>query len=258
MKFIKKLKKLFPRTGISIVVSVTLFLSTHSCKYVPKISKNISAYSTILVAEMQINNQSIDIRRDKTKYPLINFVGEKFRISFISNFNRINTNIVLKLVSEISSPAEKTTGSNALPLHSQILLDSQYIFLSNNLNTQQFSLSGMNTILEREKADAFAVCKFTTSIWEQNIQGIVYIYNKELQLIWQQSVQIVSTYIVKDEKSPYKIEYDEIFDTFSKDKSHMSEILVVYDELGKTLAERLTASRNKALGIRKEKSKKVR
>lgn len=214
---------------LSLVLSGLLFLSLVSCEYW-ELKKNAVGVKQIALLSVRLNNAST-ASDDSTHYPNINFVGESFRSNLIAEWTSQVPQVRLFLVTNLN-PAG--FGSS---LRSKLLLNEDNLFLRHNYDIRKFSSNEKARLAEALGADGYAVLEGEVSVWGQDLEGTLKVYDKSNQLVWNQGLKVVSTYIIKDENSPYISDYDELLNTLEKQRSHKTEILEVFSELGRNTAK---------------------
>ncbi len=192
--------------------------------------QNVRQVKQVALLGVEINNAS-EGKEDSTRYPNINFVGETFRSNLIAEFNAQSPRVRLFLVTNLNPPGFGQS------LRGKLLLDENKLFLRDNYQIARFSSNERTRLTEALKADAYAVLEGEASVWGQSLNAKLKVYDLSNRLIWNQSMKVVSTYIIKDENSPYISDYDELLNTLEKQRSHKTEILEVFAELGRNTAK---------------------
>lgn len=211
------------------VFAALLFSALTSCEYW-ELKKGAAQVKQIALLSVRLNNASA-ASEDATHYPNINFVGEAFRSNLIAEWSSQVPQVRLFVVTNLS-PAGFGSG-----LRSKLLLDEDSLFLRYNYDVRKFSSNEKARLAESLGADGYAILEGEASVWGQGLSGTLKVYDKSNHLVWKQGLKAVSTYIIKDENSPYISDYDELLNTLEKQRSHKTEILEVFSELGRNTAK---------------------
>ncbi|MBN8218855.1 MAG: hypothetical protein J0L75_19610 [Spirochaetes bacterium] len=199
--------------------------------------KGLPKVKSVLIVSMRLQNGSLQ-DEEPVKYPSIHFIGDAFRTNFISEWNekfgdrlalRSPTNDDEKLL--FPRPAVGAAESTRNASGEARVPAEEPIWMRDNLDRRRYPT--MDVLLDRYGCDAWATLEGEVSLWRQTLKGTAKVYDRGGNLVWKQSFKAVSTYIIKDDASPYLSDFDQILDTLEKQRSHKGEILQVAGELGR-------------------------
>lgn len=230
--------RIFLLSAKLLVFSVVL--SSHLLSKTLLLDNSILEVKRFFIASITLNSESIEGHKNYTKYANINFIGEPFIQALYSNLN-----VSQKLPKLITISKTNIAIMQAISKNPKLyLIDTKNLYIPQNFDKKQLTREFIETLLSSTQADAWATLDLTMSVWAQELVGTFTLYDKKGTPIWVEKIDVVSTYIIKDEKSPYFTEYDKIFDSIENRANHKSEILSIFTELGALVADNLTVSYN--------------
>jgi hypothetical protein len=220
------------------LLPMLILLSLTSCK-LGIFNKQIINVNKILLLTLEINNSCLT-KEDQTKYPDIDFTGDIFLSSFISNYNTTDTRI--DFINSDTTAMEKVIGDKQNDILTKYLYKPELMYFPANFNAKNLLPEDKTRLTRENNADAYCIITLNASVWGQSLIGEITVYSTNHKKIWSQDVELISTYIIKDEKSPYITEYDKLFDQLQYGSSHRQEINTVFKELGRELSDQLHKS----------------
>jgi hypothetical protein len=226
---------------------VVLALALTACDQA-NFGKNLPRVKSVLIVSMRLSNGSLD-DDELVKYPSLNFIGDSFRSNFIAEWNdKFGDRLVLRSPTnddeKLFFPKPGVGASRSASTASVPAL-GEAIWMRDNLDRRRYPT--MDVLLDRYGCDAWATLEGDISMWRQTLKGTAKVYDRGGNLVWKQTYKAVSTYIIKDEASPYLSDFDQILDTLEKQRSHRGEILQVAGELGRQVVREMHRAWDKTM-----------
>lgn len=194
-----------------------------ACEQISFNKREWSGVKRILLVSVQVTNQSLD-EEETVKYPNLQFIGEDLRTNILAQWEtRMAGRLALV-------PVTKLDGV-------RLLMDDRFIFMKGNVDPSVGD-RGFGELCRAHDCQAYAVVEGGISAWGQGFDGKLQILKPGGTVIWKHQFHAVSTYIIKDEASPYLSDFDQILDTLERQRSHRTELLTVAGDLGRSTADR--------------------
>ncbi len=174
-------------------------------------------------------NAVCDSKKDVVKFLDIGFVGETFLTSLMSNFHLNNEKVAMsqgRFVPGLTNYRKK------------VIYQPFWVYFKNNFDLKKLDDTSREKIRQQTGIDYEIELNLNTSLWEQRVSGtyVIYFQSKKID---SGAIEAISTYIIKDEDSPYVTKYDEELNDFQNPLDHRGEILKVYAELGESIGKKL-------------------
>ena len=198
------------------------------CPLFAKPKKKLANIEELYLVSIKMN-AVCDNKKDVIRFLDIGFAGPAFLNSLLSNFHLNNEKVKMSQGQFISGFKNH---------RKKIIYDPYWIYFENNFDLEKLSDVNRRMIREQTSVDHEIKLELTTSLWEQRVSGTytIYFQNKKIDT---GSINATSTYIIKDEDSPYVTKYDAKLNDFQNSLDHRGEILKLYSELGKEIGEQL-------------------
>lgn len=198
-----------------------------------------------LLLSFSVNKDSVD---EDSVVPFFNsyIFADTLKNAAIKHFNKTNSYFKLNEIEEELLSSSK--GLNSLS-------ESNYI-CPGTLDDEALSDSDINALLEKSGADYYMVIDSELKLFEQTVILHAGLYNKEHSLIWAQSSEAWSTYILKDPNSPHAGDYNAssgISYTADPDAAHTGELRRVVKEAAVNAADLLVEELDSQLDALREK-----
>ena len=195
---------------------------------------------------LNINKESV-FKANYVQYPSVSFVAMPFYNAFVKTFNKQSDR--LKLISFSEKNFDKKNQTYLVDKFQKSTGVSQMAWM---FDEASFNGDEKKNLLTFWGVEGALVLTLKTSVWDQEMAGFLTIKNNEDKVLWKQEFRMVSKYIVADKHSPYLISENEKSFILA-DSSHKQEIVKIYEELAKNLANDFFKKYKRRFGLHKKK-----
>ena len=228
-----------------IFVLILTIFSLHAA-----IIDEIKSQKKWLIAKIKMNSICLG-EEDKIPHLDISWVSKAFIDSFSNElFSHASKNDKNKKLSNLSPWAKAPSYTIGIPeeytvKYAQLELPSFYkihsyhpdeMFFPSHLEIEK--IKNKKKILNHLSGKYYLQLELKTSLWAQEITGFILVFSAE-GLQFKKYIKVNSPYIILDKKSPYLTKYDKIFGMQAQTGKYKDEILYIYRDLGKKLAEQV-------------------
>ncbi len=225
----KLLKKILIITSILIASSI-LALGSYNKNYV-KIS-DIVKPRKIALASIMINRDMLDSRYDKTKYINGEIYAEYIASNFVSNFNIDESHLSLVPLEEVLPKNLFDTLPQTFPIKSEYVAPKGYITTNDVSDDILASLEG--------KVDSIMFAQARLSIWSQRIIIYFSVYDLNRELVWRDTFDGTSKYIMADTSITPKTSYNVVLQNVqNQEKKYDEQLYIVIDEAIKDSVDKM-------------------
>ncbi len=222
-------KKILIILSISVFVCICV-LNANNKSYV-KIS-DIRKPRKIALASFMVKRDMVDVKYDKMKYLNAEVYSEYIASNFISNFNTTNSFVSLVPLETVLPKALFDSMPQSFPLDSEYVAPLGYISTNNVSDEVLEALEG--------KVDSIMFAQARFSLWSQRIFIDFSVYDLNRELIWRDTFDGTSRYIMADKTITPKTSYNVVLRTVEElQKKYDEEFYTVIDDAIKNSIENM-------------------
>ncbi len=184
---------------------------------------DITKKRTVALASFRLKESMTNKALDKLKYFNVELYSEYIVNSFISNFNSTNSFITLVPLKSVLSKNAFNSLPSTYPLDSEYVAPLGYIATNNVPDNVLEDLQG--------KVDSIMFADVTLSFWAQKIFINFSMYDLDRELIWRDTFEGESKYIIGDNPLSQDRAYSVILEQVAEnEKKHEAGLYRVIDE----------------------------